>query len=100
VRLALAYCLDFVAFDPVVLTEWRVESILLLTVLLFLLLCLYFLANDLAVLSMILLFQDIRGWKSRKIVRDLWRVQKGNSYPLKGKSIKDDLTNMNNKYII
>jgi hypothetical protein len=33
-------------------------------------------------------------------VMDLWRAQKGNSYPLKGKSMKDDLTNMNNKYII
>ena len=99
-RLALAYCLDFVAFDPAFLTEWRVEPVLLLTVLLFLLLCLYFLANDLADLSMILLFQDIRGWKSRKIVRDLWRALKRNSYPLKGKSIKDYLTNMNNKYII
>ena len=58
------------------------------------------LANDLAILSIILLFREIRGWKSRKIVRDLWRAQKGNSYPLKGKSIKDYLTDMNNKYII
>ena len=52
----------------------------MLTVLLFLLLCLYFLANDLAILSMILLFQDIRGWKSRKIVMDLGQALKGNSY--------------------
>jgi hypothetical protein len=66
VRLALAYCLDFVAFDPAFLTEWRVEPVLLLTVLLFLLLCLYFLANDLADLSMILLFQDIRRWVQEK----------------------------------
>jgi hypothetical protein len=81
-------------------TEWRGESILLLTVLLFLLLCLIFLANDLAILSVILLFREIRGWKSRKIVRDLWRAQKGNSFHLKGKSIEDYLTNMNNKSII
>ena len=53
------------------LTEWRVESILLLTVLLSLLLCLYFLAIDLAILSMILLFQDISRRKSRKIVKFL-----------------------------
>jgi len=72
----------------------------MLSVLLFLLLCLYFWAIDLGVLSMMWLFQDIRGWKSRKIVRDLRRAQKGNSYSLKGKSIKDYLTNMNNKYII
>ncbi|KKN33351.1 hypothetical protein LCGC14_0804630 [marine sediment metagenome] len=72
----------------------------MLTVLLFLLLCLYFLVNDLAILSMILLFQDIRGWSSRKIMKDLWRGQKGNSFHLKGKSIEDYLTNMNNKYII
>ena len=72
------------------LTEWRVESILLLTVLRFLLLCLYFLAIDLAILSMILLFQDISGRKSRKIVRDLWRAQKGNSYPSGGQTWKKD----------
>jgi len=61
--MALAYCLDFVDADPAFLSEWRVEPVLWLTVLLFLLLCLYFWANDLAILSMILLFQDIRGWR-------------------------------------
>jgi len=42
--------------EKVFLTEWRVEPILLLTVLLSLLLCLYFLAIDLAVLCVICLF--------------------------------------------
>jgi hypothetical protein len=46
----------------VLLTELWMESVLLLTVLLFLLLCLYFWATEIAILSMILLFQDIRGW--------------------------------------
>ena len=42
--------------EKVFLTEWRVEPILLLTVLLSLSLCLYFLAIDLAVLCVICLF--------------------------------------------
>jgi len=35
---------------------------------------------DLVVLSVIILFQDVRGWKLRKIVRGLEQTQKGNSY--------------------
>ncbi len=31
-----------------------------------------------------MLFYDVIRWKSRKIVRDLWRAQKGNSYILNG----------------
>ena len=44
-----------------------------------LLLCLYFLAIDLAVLCVICLFQDVIRWKWRKIAMDLWRAQKENS---------------------
>jgi len=43
----------------------------MLSVLLFLPLCLYFWAIDLAVLSMIWLFQDVSRWRLRKIVKDL-----------------------------
>ena len=35
---------------------------------------------DLSVLEVIILFQDIRGWKMGKIVRDSSQAQKGNSY--------------------
>jgi len=60
----------------VLLTEWRVEPVLLLTVLLFLLLCLYFLAIDFADLCVICSFRTVNSGKLRKIVRDLWRAQK------------------------
>ena len=43
---------------------------------------LLFLVLDLTFFHVICSFQDISGWKLRKIVRDLWRAQKGNSYPL------------------
>jgi len=52
----------------------------MLSVLLFLPLCLYFWAIDFAVLSMIWLFQDVSRWRLRKIVKDLGRALKGNSY--------------------
>ncbi|MGB2845378.1 MAG: hypothetical protein WBC02_11030, partial [Candidatus Aminicenantaceae bacterium] len=39
---------------------------------------------DLIFFPVISSFQDVSGWKLRKIVRDLPQAQKGNSYRLKG----------------
>jgi len=39
-----------------------------------------FLSPDLAVFDVIILFQDVRRWILRKIVRDLMQAQKRNSY--------------------
>jgi len=52
----------------------------MLSVLLFLPLCLYFWAIDFAILSMIWLFQGVSWWRLRKIVKDLGQALKGNSY--------------------
>ena len=38
---------------------------------------------DLIFFPVICSFQDVSGWKSRKIVRDLLQAQKGNSFLLK-----------------
>jgi hypothetical protein len=53
-----------------------VESISLVTVFLFLFLCLYFLAIDLAVLTVISSSQDVRRCKLRKTMRNLLAVPK------------------------
>jgi len=58
------------------------RSIVLLAVLLFMPPRLYLLAIDIAVLSVILSFQDVSWWKLRKMVKDLEPVQKRNSYIL------------------
>ncbi len=42
--------------------------------------CFVFQIVDLVVLSVILLFLDIRRWKLRKIVQDSWQDQKWISY--------------------
>jgi len=40
-------------------------------------------AFDLVVLDVILLFQDVSGWKLQKMVKDLVQDQKGNPYKWK-----------------
>lgn len=42
--------------------------------------CFAFLVVDPGILSVILLFQDVSGWKSRKILRSLYQPSKGVSY--------------------
>ena len=42
--------------------------------------CYSFTGFDLVVLDVILLFQDVSGWKLRKMVKDLVQGQKGNPY--------------------
>jgi len=52
----------------------------MLSVLLFLPLCLYFWAIDFADLCVICSFRTVNSGKLRKIVMDLGQAQKGNSY--------------------
>jgi len=58
----------------------REDSILILMVWRFRGICVAFWVVDLPVLGVIILFQDVSGWKSLKMMRDLWQGQKRISF--------------------
>jgi hypothetical protein len=62
------------------LTDLRSESISNSTVWKLRLICFAFLVVDLAVLAVILLFHDVKGWKLRRIVKNLQQAKKPISY--------------------
>jgi hypothetical protein len=71
---------QLVRIEEVIVKPSRVEFILNLMAWRFRLICFAFLADDLVVFDVILLFQDIRGWELQKMMQDPWQDQKRISY--------------------